>query len=247
MNTQFNEFFLSRWRKYFADTELPLAYFYTDQVSDEDLQQSANDHRCLIGNLDRVRQGFPFVYHARMTGCAGGKRYTGFSQKLRPDFDYFLSCGIPGRVTGERYKKSPELVGPYLQSCPPFEAPGQYLVFKRWDKLRPEERPLAVIFLAGADVLAGLFTLANFDLAEANGVIAPFGAGCASIVEYPYLEANKANPKCILGMFDVTARPMMAARHLTFAVPMNRFEQMVSHMDESFLITESWEAVRKRL
>jgi len=27
-----------------------------------------------------------------------------------PHFEYFLSCGIPGKLEGERYKKSPELV-----------------------------------------------------------------------------------------------------------------------------------------
>jgi hypothetical protein len=139
------------------------------------------------------------------------------------------------------------LVGQYLQDCPPFEAPGQYLVFKRWDKLEADDQPLAVIFFAGPDLLAGLFTLANFDLAEANGVITPFGAGCATLVEDPYLEARRDRPRCILGMFDVTARPMVPANYLTFAVPMKRFEQMVRNMDESFLITGSWEAVRARL
>ena len=158
-----------------------------------------------------------------------------------------MSCGIPGKLEGERYKKSPELVGQYLQECPPFAAPGHYLVFKRWDKLNPADQPLAVIFFAGPDVLAGLFTLANFDLAAAQGVIAPFGSGCAAIVEYPYLETGADQPKCILGMFDVTTRPFVPANTLTFTVPLKRFEQMVRNMDESFLITGSWEAVRARL
>ena len=86
MDAQFSEFFVSRWRKYFADAELPIAYFYTDQVRDEDLAETVNEHRCLIANLNRVRQGFTFVYRAKMAGCPGGKRYTGFIQKLRPQF-----------------------------------------------------------------------------------------------------------------------------------------------------------------
>ena len=34
----------------------------------------------------------------------------GFTQELRPNFEFFLSCGIPGEMEGERYKKSQELV-----------------------------------------------------------------------------------------------------------------------------------------
>ena len=247
MDTQFAELFVSRWKRYFAGSELPICFYYTDQVRQEDVQETRNDHRCLIGNLNRVREGFPFVYDATTPGCSGGKRYTGFTQKLRPQFEYFLSCGIPGELEGERYKQSPELVKQYLASHPPFEAPAQYLMFKRWDKLAPDEQPLAVVFFATADVLSGLYTLANYDVGDPHGVIAPMGSGCASIINYPYEEAQSEHPRCVLGMFDVSARPSVPNDRLTFAVPMKRFEQMVRNMDESFLITNSWKAVRDRL
>ncbi len=40
-----------------------------------------------------------------------------------PDFEYFLSCGIPGKLEGERYKKSPEMVKEYLKHTPATKAP----------------------------------------------------------------------------------------------------------------------------
>ena len=247
MDPQFAEYFISRWKKYFANAELPIGYFYTDHIREEDQRATTNEHRCLIGNLNRVRDGFPFVYGATTPGCSGGKRYSGFAQKLRPKFEYFLSCGIPGKMEGERYKQSPELVEQYLKNHPPFQAPDKYLVFKRWDKFGKDEQPLAIIFFAAPDVLAGLFALANYDVAHPNGVVAPMGSGCASIISHPYLEANSENPRCILGMFDVSARPCVPENTLTFTVPMKRFEQMARNMDESFLITGSWDSVRKRL
>jgi hypothetical protein len=73
------------------------------------------------------------------------------------------------------------------------------------------------------------------------------GSGCASIISYPYEQARSDNPACILGMFDVSARPCVPAGKLTFSIPMHRFEQMVEDMDESFLITKSWDLVRSRL
>jgi hypothetical protein len=240
-------FFIMRWEKYFAGADLPICYFYTDQVREDDLKETVNSDRCLIGNLKRVQEGYSFVYDAHTPGCSGGKRYSGFSKKLRPNFEYFLSCGIPGELEGERYKESPQLVEEYLKSHPAFEAPGKYLVFKRMDKLAGDEKPFAAIFFAKPDVLSGLFALANYDRADPYGVITPMGAGCASIINYPYEEAQSEKPRCILGMFDVSARPHVPEGKLTFTVPMQRLEQMTLNMDESFLITKSWDLVRKRL
>jgi len=50
-----------------------------------------------------------------------------------------------------------------------------------------------------------------------------------------------------LGMFDVSARPCVPTDVLTFSVPMKRFIRMVGNMEESFLITNSWRKVLKRI
>lgn len=164
-----------------------------------------------------------------------------------PNFEYFLSCGIPGKLEGERYKKSPELVNEIMKSWPEFKAPAKYIVFKRWDCLDETDHPAVAIFFATADVASGLFTLANFDEKDPNGVFAPFCAGCASIVQYPYLEKDADQPRCVLGMFDVSARPFVPQDRVSFSVPMEKFTRMVENMPESFLITDSWKKVRKRI
>jgi len=106
--------------------------------------------------------------------------------------------------------------------------------------------PEVVIFFAEPDVIAGLFTLANFD-ASGEGVVAPFGSGCSSIIMHPYLEGERDMPRCVFGLFDPSARPYVGSDCLSFAVPMNRFIQMVENMPESFLITSTWETLKKRL
>jgi len=164
-----------------------------------------------------------------------------------PNFEYFLSCGIPGKLEGERYKKSPELVREVVASSPRFTAPAKSIVFKRWDALDASDNPEVAIFFARPDVLSGLFTLANFDECEPNGVIAPFAAGCGTIVQYPYLEKASARPRAVLGMFDVSARPYVPGDVLSFAVPMRKFARMIENMEESFLVTPSWGKVRRRL
>ena len=247
MDPSFPSFFLGRWTKYFQGADLPICYYYTDNPLEKDLKESVIRDRCLIGNLPQVQEGHSFVYSANTPGCSGGKRYSGFSTELRPNFEFFLSCGIAGELEGERYKKTPQLVEAYLKNHPPFTAPGKYLVFKRFDKLTAGEDPFAIIFFATPDVLSGLFTLANFDRADPHGVVTPMGSGCASIINFPWEQAKSDNPDCVLGMFDVSARPCVPGDKLTFSIPIQRFEQMAHNMDESFLVTRSWETVQSRL
>jgi len=180
-------------------------------------------------------------------GCTGGKRYLGFTKEAPPNFEHFRSCGIPGVLEGERYKKSPELVKEYETRSPSFTAPSRHIVFKRWDRVGDADAPQVAIFFASPDVLSGLFTPASFDEADLNAVYCPFCAGCGSIVKYPFLEKDALHPRAVLGMFDVSARPFVPGSTLSFAVLMNKFVAMIDNMDESFLTTRSWKAVRRRM
>jgi hypothetical protein len=247
MDLRFRDDFLARWQRHFPGAELPLAFFYTDDATRAEPPQPAAGHRCLVADLARARHGTPVRLDLAATACGGGRRYLGFSDELRPGFEYFLSCGIPGQLEGERYKRTPELVRRYMTRVPKFAAPASQLVFLRWDRLTERDEPAAAVFFAPPDVLAGLFTLANFDEPEATNVVAPFGAGCGTIVQYPYLERDAARPRCFLGLFDVSARPYVPADVLTFALPVKRLRELCDYMDESFLGTPSWELVRDRL
>jgi len=48
-------------------------------------------------------------------------------------------------------------------------------------------------------------------------------------------------------MFDISARPFVPANKLTFAVPFKRFKQLIDYMEESFLITKSWDKIKERI
>jgi uncharacterized protein (DUF169 family) len=239
--------FIRLWNEYFPGAELPISFYYTNEAGSAERVKPSAGHRCIFADLSRARAGSSLCFDAESIGCFGGKRYAGFSDAAMPNFEYFLSCGIPGKLEGERYKKTPELVKEWIAQAPTLQAPAEFLVFKRWDLLERADEPAVVIFFAKPDVLSGLFTLANFDLATPDGVWAPFGAGCASTIHYPYLEKDTDMPRAVLGLFDVSARPFVSSETLTFSVPMNRFEQMIDNMEESFLITESWSRVRERI
>jgi hypothetical protein len=247
MELTFRNNFLQKWAKYFADSELPITFFYVDDPGDVARANLPNGHSCIVCELALVRKGRPLAWNVQSLGCGGARRYLGYTDKMRPDFEYFLSTGIPGGIEGERYIQTPEMVKEIMSNMRCIPAKGRYIVFKRFDQLTPEDEPVAVIFFAKPDVLSGLFTLANFDQPDGNGVIAPFGSGCGAIVHQPWFQIEQDNPKAILGMFDASARPCVPKDTLSFAIPMKKFKTMVGHMDESFLITETWNTVKNRL
>ena len=247
MDQQLQADFLAKWAKYFPGADLPLALYYSDDPGGVETARAGDGHRCLIGDLAKARRNGAIAFDSAGTACFGGKRYLGFSPGAMPNFNEFISCGIPGKLEGERYKKTPEIVDEFFANQTELAAPARYAVFKRWDMLTAADDPRVVVFFAPPDVLSGLFTLAGFGTAADDPVIAPFGAGCATIAQYPMLECDRERPRAVLGMFDVSARPSVPENLLTFAVPMPLFTRMVADMDESFLITGSWHKVARRI
>ncbi|MFC2004625.1 DUF169 domain-containing protein [Chloroflexota bacterium] len=244
---KFKDKYLMLWKKYFNNAELPITFYYSNEEGHANKAVLESVPRCIIGALTEVRKGTPLYFHVNSIGCPGGKRYLGFTESIMPNFEYFLSYGIPGELEGERYCKSPELVKEMMKQMPEFKSPGRFIVFKRWDNLSSQDNPEIVIFFAEPDVLSGLFTLFRFDEADSNTVTAPFGSGCSTIVQYPYLEITSKNPRAVIGMFDPSARPFVSQNAVTFSVPMKKFTSMVENMEESFLITDTWKNIQKRI
>jgi len=248
MDLQLKAKFLELWEKYFGVADLPIVFYYSGKIQQAKLVTKALGRSCLICELAQVRKGESLAYNVDSISCGGAKRYLGFAQTIRPNFEYFLSCGIPGEMEGERYKRTPEMVQELQKHQQTIQdAKDNYIIFKRWDTLEEYDEPAVVIFFAKPDVLSGLFTLANFDQAEPNTAFTPFAAGCGALVHYPYLEKDAERPRAVIGMFDPSARPCVAKDTLTFAVPMVKFAKMIGYMEESFLITDTWKTIRKRI
>lgn len=247
MDKKIKDEFILLWRKYFNGAELPVTFYYANEEGHALPVEPQSVPRCIIVALSAVREGRALYFNAASIGCPGGRKHLGFTEEIMPNFEYFLSYGIPGKLEGERYCKSPELVKEMQKNSPVFKAPAPLIVFKRWDMLEESDAPEVVVFFSQPDVISGLFTLARFDEADRNAVYTPFGSGCSTITQYPYLEKDSDHPRGIIGMFDPSARPFVPKNTLTFSVPMKKFVRMINNMEESFLITDSWRRVQKRI
>jgi len=247
MDTELRDRFVTLWQTYCPGAEQPITFEIGVDRGTTERAKNPKGWRCLVCDLARVRIGISLVFDRTSVTCSGGLFYLGYDTQRSENFRYFLSAGKPGVVEGERYKKSPEIVDEITARHVSLPVEGKTYTFKRWDKLTTEDNPDVVIFFARPEVLSALFTLANFDQPDPNGVICPFGSGCSSIVHHPRLEQRRDNPRAVLGMFDPSARPCVPVDILTFAVPMKKFEKMITSMDESFLITKTWEKQKAKI
>jgi len=247
MDTGLRDRFIALWQNYFPGTELPITFGFGKDDGDIQNIPAPDGWRCFVCQIGRVRNGSSLALNARSITCRGGLLYTGYATERSPDFRYFLSHGGPGGVEGERYKQTPELVDEWQKNIESLPTGGKSIVFIRWDHLTASDNPEVVIFFARPEVLSGLFTLANYDESDPNGVICPMGAGCSSLIHYPWLEQQKENPRAVLGMFDPSARSCVPPDMLTIAIPMKKFIRIIGFMDESFLITKTWETVKKKI
>ena len=246
MKTNIREQFIEKWNKYFPNADLPITFYYGKELNGAEVAETPAGHKCMICDLNKVRNGTSLAFSRDNIGCGGGLRYTGYEEEMADDFEFFLSCGKAG-LEGERYKKNPEIVKELMEDIPVIPAKDQWLVFKRWDQLNEQDDPDVAVFFAKPDVLSGLFMLANFDFIGQHGVITPFSSGCGASILYPYLEKGRDKPKSVIGMFDPSARPCVENDVLTFSTPVKRLIQMMDNMDESFLTTKTWKTMQKRM
>ncbi len=227
--------------------EYPVLFRYVDDLPAGTLLPPEGARTCLFALLAKTRaDGRPVALSAAHHGCDGAGYYLGFVETPREGIEYFLSCGIPGKLDGERYLKTPEIARALLAKAPVRPATGKYGLFTRADGPPHGETPEAVIFFANPDQIAGLHMLAGFDRDD-DAVVAPFTSGCGAIVTLPLAEDAQPQPRAVLGLFDLSPRPFVEANLLTFAVPYRMFERMAGNVPESFLTTRTWGAIRKRI
>ena len=239
--------FILLWKKYFNNSELPFAFYYTKEEGHAELVKPGSVPRCFIGALDSIRNERSLCFNVESIECPGGKINLGYSGEVRADYDYVMSTGIPGKVEGKHYKKSPQIIREAINAAPRFHAPSPLIVFKRWDLLDQIDESEVVVFYAQPDVLSGLYSVAHFDEIDINSITAPVSSGCAQIIQYPYMQSLTDHPMPVIGMFDVFPRRYVPENTLAFSIPMKKFETMIENMEESFLTTDSWKAIQKRL
>jgi uncharacterized protein (DUF169 family) len=228
----------------------PVAVFLSNEKPEGALQGKEGRWSCTIPLFIAAAKGKISVFERSTTECPGGKVGFGFGQFPNyPDgIEYFLSVGKEGLFEGEGYLKNPELGREFVECLPITDIPYQYVIFKPFSQVdTAKEIPELIMFYVNADQLSALVTLANYYRPGIENVMTPFSAGCQSIFLLPYAESKKENPKAVVGLTDITVRPMIEADMLSFSVPYKMFLNLEESVEGSFLEKHLWHKVVARM
>jgi len=230
----------------------PAAILFTNEKPEGALAFAEKKWGCVAALLSAAVKGKTSVFSRTTFGCLGGGVGLGFGNmypQFPGGFAQFLSTGKgEGYPDGEAYKKTPELAQRFADDLPMTDIPEQYVVFKPLAEVdRSIEEPKIIVFYVSPDQLSALVVLANYGRQDNNNVIIPFAAGCQSTCLIPWHEANQDKPRAVIGMTDISARPVIDADLLSFSVPFSLFKEMEGNASGSFLDKEAWHKVAKRI
>lgn len=250
-------------------SEEPYACFYTDTPPPDaimpkpftpiaqqiarngqvDLKATRENFTCVLGALWRARRKHTAAcFSAEHFGCTGASFFLGFHRPQIDTIANFISTGIPGTpMHGERYLDSPEKSRHFFEACDAGLAPAPYCVFKPLSQCAPAEVPLLLVFFVRPEVLSGLFTLTAFVSDTPDAVQFPFGAGCTNLVAWPRRYLAEGRQCAVVGGMDPSCRPYLQTDEMTFTVPWALYQRFLTRWQDSFLKTETWETVLKKV
>lgn len=184
-----------------------------------------------------------FLAHGNAGSESGEQIAAGMAAAgARPEFvGHFLH--------GERYRQSSALVRDFVAALPQTTIPTRYAAFVPLSACDPAAKaPESVTFLVSCDQFSALTVLANYDRPGLENVALPWAAGCQALGILAYREAQSPQPRCVAGLFDLSARKYLrtlaGADALTFTIPWRRFLEMEANVAGSFLEQEPWLSLR---
>jgi uncharacterized protein (DUF169 family) len=224
----------------------PVAVMWTDEMPEGAIHFQDGKWGCVVALIKAASQGKIAAATEATTVCRGGRAGLGFSGYEHGQIEYFLSTGSEASPKCERYKKTPELARTFIDTIPRIQ-PGKCMVFKPLHMVSARELPQCVIFLVNVDQLSGLVTLANYDQPTQDNVAVRFASGCGQAVLYPLFAEEAKDKTCYIGMTDPSARKVIGRDQLSFSIPYSRFLEMEREAEGSFLTTDTWEIIKKRI
>jgi uncharacterized protein (DUF169 family) len=213
-----------------------------------DWQKVFGQFSCAMGHIWRARKKKSVAYFsAERFGCPGGAFWLGFNKPQVETIIHYVSTGIPDRMEGELYCDSPQALRKIFDHVDPRPAPRKYCVIKPMTAHTKDETPELVIFFARPESLCGLHQLAAFVTNDPEVVASPWGAACGNIAAWPLHYLDKKQNRAVIGGWDPSARKFFKTDELSFTTPYPMFRDMVERHDQSFLTTDTWATVQKKI
>jgi hypothetical protein len=227
---------------------MPLPSREKEIAGEIDWQSTFGQFSCVMGHVLRARRLCKAAcFSAEEFGCPGCAFWLGFTKPQTETIIHYVSSGIPGHMEGERYINSPDALRKIFTDIDPVPAAGKYCVAKPMSLFSGDEKPELVTFFARPETLSGLHQLAAFVTNNPEVVASPWGAACTTMITWPYRDLAKGEERAVLGGWDPSARKFFGTDELTFTVPYTMYANMIERYGDSFLTTDTWAGVQKKI
>jgi hypothetical protein len=225
----------------------PIGFYYTDKKPDDTIGFKKNGGGCIMPLIFASAKGRIVAFDENSMGWNCSAFYLGYRDWIFNGIENFLSnVDIPGREC-ERFVKTPEQAKKYVESFRFKVKSKGAAIFKPLEKFDKNEIPEVVIFFANPDQISALVFLLYYNAPEEfDRVISRFASGCGSVATIPLQLARRNEKKAVLGLNDLSARTRLPKELMTFALPYNLLLEMYNNIEESFLITGTWEKISNR-
>lgn len=225
----------------------PVGMYFADNMPEEAINTGNHSKSCLVPLILSGAKGNVVAFSSQNTGRSCSLFYLGYKDWIFDGIECFLSNEVVMEREPERFIKSKQQAKAFVESMKPEKLNDKVTVFKPLNKFRLNETPELVIFFANADQISGLVLLLHFTMPEREDlVVTRFTSGCGSLATYPMKLKAANQQKAVWGMHDIAARVHFPANLMSLSMPFELFNEITKEMDNSFLITETWQKIRER-
>ena len=226
---------------------LPIGMFFSESKPENAISFKSKGNGCILPLIFKSSQGKTVAIDQDTTGWNCSAFYLGYQDWIFEGIECFLSDGVVNGREGERFIKTSKQAKSFVEFYRPKTLNTKVTVFKPLADFEQNEKPEIVIFFVNADELSALVYLLHFNAPESEDrIVTRFISGCGSIVTLPMKLKKEGKMQAVWGMHDISVRRRLPKELMTLTMPYELLIEIAKDIDQSFIITESWKAIRER-
>lgn len=226
---------------------LPIGVYFSDERTENAVGFKSKGNGCIIPLIFSSAKGKTVAIDQDTTGWNCSAFYLGYQEWIFEGIECFLSDGVVNGRQGERFIKTKGQAKSFVTKYQPSEINDKITIFKPLAEFENDEMPVFVIFFANPDELSALVFLLHNNSPEAEDIVVTrFMSGCGSIVTLPMQLKREGKLQAVWGMHDISVRRKLPKDIMTLTMPYELLVGINNIIDESFVITENWTAIKSR-
>ena len=225
----------------------PIGMFFSEIRPENSIGLKTKGNGCILPLIFSATKGKTVAIDKDTTGWNCSAFYLGYQPWIFEGIECFLSDGVVNGRSPERFIRTADHAKAFVESYKPETLNDKITLFKPLTEVEQDEVPELVIFFANADELSALVYLLHYSYPNQEDIVVTrFISGCGSIVTLPMKLRREGKLQAVWGMHDISVRRKLPKDLMTLTMPYEMLVEINNDLDKSFVITETWQAIRER-